>query len=368
MADKTIGSLPSAGSVGTSDLFVLEQNSTAKKLSGSTLVTYLLSMIDGHGGIVSISYSTSGTSGDGQTHTGTITYADNSTSTFTYRDGLKGDVGQAWFMWVRYASRNPIANTDMGTNPDAWMGIYSGTSATPPTNYTDYTWYNIKGATGDASTVTSVNVLYQASTSPTNPTGTWQSTIPSLDPGQYLLTQVTINFNSGSPVVFMTASYQGLDGSGAVNSVNGVGPDGNNNISLSAGDIPYNNSTVADELASLASGAASAQSQINASGILRGNGSGVVSAATKGTDYGAKSFTITLTANSWSSNQQTVSSTNFKASGFAYSIAPASAYIQDYKDSEIYADDITTDDQITFHCSTPPSGGITVNVMRVVSA
>ena len=36
----------------------------------------------------------------------------------------------------------------MKTTPDAWMGIYSGGSATAPTAYTAYTWYNIKGQTG----------------------------------------------------------------------------------------------------------------------------------------------------------------------------------------------------------------------------
>ena len=70
MADKTISDLVSASRVNPPDLFVLEQNSTAKKLSGQTLVTYLLAMIDGHGGIVNIAWSTSGQSGNGQTHTG----------------------------------------------------------------------------------------------------------------------------------------------------------------------------------------------------------------------------------------------------------------------------------------------------------
>lgn len=41
----------------------------------------------------------------------------------------------------------------MKTTPDAWMGIYSGDSATAPTAYTAYTWYNIKGQTGPVSDV-----------------------------------------------------------------------------------------------------------------------------------------------------------------------------------------------------------------------
>ena len=39
----------------------------------------------------------------------------------------------------------------MTDTPSAWIGIYSGTSATAPVNYTDYDWYNIKGEPGDVS-------------------------------------------------------------------------------------------------------------------------------------------------------------------------------------------------------------------------
>ena len=369
MADKTISSLYPADSVGSSDLFVLEQNSTAKKLSGSTLVTHLLSMIDGHGGITSITITDSGTSGNGQYHYGTINYADGtSPTTFTFRDGVKGNPGNDWHMWIKYASRNPIANTDMGDIPDAWMGIYSGTSASEPANYTAYTWYNIKGSTGNAASVTGATVLYQASTSGTTPTGTWQSTMPTLNPGDWLWTQVTITFNSGSPAVFTTVSYQGLNGSGAVGTVNSISPDANGDVSLDATAIPYDNSTVAAALASLASGAASAQPKINAGGILKGSGSGVVSAATLGTDYGAKSFQVTLAADSWSSNQQTVNDSNFVASGYVYFFSPSSSYTEDYRDCGIYPDDVSTGGQVTFHCDTVPSGGIVVNVARIVSA
>ena len=41
MADKTIGDLTQAESIGSEDLFVLEQNSEAKKLKGATLLDYV---------------------------------------------------------------------------------------------------------------------------------------------------------------------------------------------------------------------------------------------------------------------------------------------------------------------------------------
>lgn len=114
-------------------------------------------------------------------------------------------------------------------------------------------------------------------------------------------------------------------------------------------------------------GAVTVQPTITASGILKGNGS-AVSAATKGTDYGALAFTVTLTAAGWSSNAQTVSNANFVASGYGYIVSPASGSFADYASAQIYADDVTVAGQMTFHCTTAPSAALTVNIVRVVSA
>ena len=111
----------------------------------------------------------------------------------------------------------------------------------------------------------------------------------------------------------------------------------------------------------------SKQTAITATGMLKGTGS-AVSSATKGTDYAALSFQITLASANWSSNEQTVSNANFLASGYAYVITPNGSDVSAYGTAQIYADDIDTDGQITFHCTTAPSSDLTVNVMRVVSA
>lgn len=112
----------------------------------------------------------------------------------------------------------------------------------------------------------------------------------------------------------------------------------------------------------------SKQASITATGILKGAGSGSVSSATKGADYGALSFTVTLDDASWSNNVQTVSNVNFLASGYGYIVTPASASFADYAAAVIYADNVTTDGSMTFHCSTAPSSDLTVNILRVVSA
>ena len=369
MADKTIGDLVAASQVNPPDLFVLEQNSTAKKLSGQTLVTYLLAMIDGHGGITDITWTTSGQSGNGQTHTGTIHYADDSTSEIVFRDGLKGNTGDASFVWIKYASRDPIVDTDMGNNPDSWIGIYSGTASQAPSSYTSYTWYKIKGETGPGAQLVSRTVEYQESSSPTSATGTWQSTVPTVRAGYYLWTHVTLTFDSGSPVEWFEVAHQGVDGVGSVSSVNSISPDVNHNVTLTASDIDDGGTSVHDKIAALESSTTDAQSKITASGILKGAGSGVVSAATKGTDYGAKQFNVTLTASGWNNNAQTVTNnSNFVTSGYVYFVDPVNESRTAYSDSNIYADDVTTANQMTFHCETPPTANITVKVVRVVSA
>ena len=219
MADRAISQLTAASSVGNSDLFVLEQNNTAKKLTGQTLVTQLLQSLNGHGGISSITWTTSGTSGDGQYHNGTITYADASTSTFQIRDGLKGDTGDADHVYIKYASHQPTSNADMGDVPDDWIGIYSGTESTAPTNYTSYNWFDWKGEkgdTGDGATVTT-SVSYMESTSgSTIPSGNWGTVIPSVAQGNYLWTRTILTFNDGTVTTFYSVARQGVDGEGQI--------------------------------------------------------------------------------------------------------------------------------------------------------
>ena len=207
MADKAIGDLTAASSVGLADLFVLEQNNTAKKLTGQTLVNDLATALSGHGGISSIAKTGTATLVD----TYTITYADTTTSTFTVTNGkgissytqywaasssnstapstwyttlqtmtvndrylwsyihivfndtttldttkqvigVYGDTGDSWYVHIKYASAYPSQDSDMGDTPDKYIGVYSGTSDTAPTSYSDYDWYGWKGPQGDTGT------------------------------------------------------------------------------------------------------------------------------------------------------------------------------------------------------------------------
>lgn len=83
MADKAISDLSAATDIQSDDSFVLEQNGTAKRLTGQTLLNWLTKAADGHGGIKTIEKQ--GTSGLKDTYR--ITMADTTTFDFVVTNG-----------------------------------------------------------------------------------------------------------------------------------------------------------------------------------------------------------------------------------------------------------------------------------------
>ena len=276
MADKSIAELDFApGSVNDSNtLFVVSQNGAAYKLTGAAFYAAMAAIYNAHGSIRSVEK----TSTSGIVDTYTITFGDGTTTTFdvsngngiasitnywkasssgssvpsswsttresmtstnkylwhyqhiVYTDGTSydttktvigvyGDKGNASYVWIRYASEMPTSDADIGSVPDKWIGIYSGTSSSAPTHYTDYAWFEIKGETGDPATLDGDNssVTYCVGPSDgTQPTGPWVDTIPTpITAGDYLWTKTTIKFNSGNAITLYTYSRQGRDGSGS---------------------------------------------------------------------------------------------------------------------------------------------------------
>lgn len=344
MADKAIGSLTLATTFGVSDRIVLEQDNTAKAMTGQTLIALLAEALDGHGGIDSIAKtSSSGTNPVVDTYT--ITMADANTTTFTVTNGVKGDTGAQTYVWIRYASHQPTQNSDMTTTPDKWIGIYVGTASSAPSAYTSYVWYQYKGDkgdTGDPASLESSEIKYQASASGTDvPTGTWSSTIPTVPQGQFLWTRTTLEFNSGSPVVSYSVSRVGVDGTGTgtVQSVNSIQPDTNGDVSLSASDIPTsNNSNVATDLTNL-----------NTAVGNKANPSSAVS--------------VSIAVANWSNKACTKSVTGVTASNNII-VAPAPASYLDYCKAQIRAT-AQGSGTVTFACETVPTSAITVTVLIV---
>lgn len=191
MADKRIDELEEATSITGTDLFVLEQANTAKKLTGQTMTNFLLALANGHGGISTIA-KTSSTGTNPVVDTYTITFADNTTTTFQVTNGVKGDQG--------------------------------------PRGYT--------GNPGADITITSTSVQYQEWTSGTSyPTGTWLDNPPSIAQGNFLWTRTIVNYSDGGQTVAYSVARNGVDGNGAVSTVCGVNPDGSGNVALTASDV-----------------------------------------------------------------------------------------------------------------------------------
>lgn len=191
MADKRIDELEEALSITANDWFLTEQANTAKKLSGQTMTNFLLALANGHGGISSID-KTSSSATDPVVDTYTVTFADQTTTTFDVTNGAKGDTG----------ARGP------------------------------------QGPKGDDATITSTSVMYQAWPSGTQyPTGTWVDNPPAVTPGNYLWTRTIVNYSDGEQTVSYSVARWGIDGSGAVASVNGNLPDQNGDVALTASDV-----------------------------------------------------------------------------------------------------------------------------------
>ena len=258
MADKSIFDLTLQSTFGVNDRLVVGNyaNNDAEAILGQTLINLLTTALDGHGGIQSIA-KTSSTGTNPVVDTYTITYADTSTSTFTITNGLKGDTGAQTYVYLRWAHECtgtppvPASWASTTSDPDDWIGIGTGTSSSPPTNVNSYKWYQYKGDKGDtgtAATITTQTVRYQASTSGTTvPSGTWSSTIPTVPQGSYLWTRTELDFNDGTTVTSYSVGRMGIDGSGAVSTINNIGVDaGTTNITLTGGDIPINSSSSAN--------------------------------------------------------------------------------------------------------------------------
>ena len=71
----------------------------------------------------------------------------------------------------------------------------------------------VKGQDGTSVKITSKSVTYQTSTSGTTaPTGTWLTTVPTVNNGQYLWTKTTVQYSDGNKTEAYSVSYKGTNG------------------------------------------------------------------------------------------------------------------------------------------------------------
>lgn len=71
----------------------------------------------------------------------------------------------------------------------------------------------VTGQDGTSIKITSKSVTYQVSTSGTTaPTGTWSTTVPTVNNGQYLWTKTTVQYSDGNKTEAYSVSYKGTNG------------------------------------------------------------------------------------------------------------------------------------------------------------
>lgn len=77
-------------------------------------------------------------------------------------------------------------------------------------------------------------------------------------------------------------------------------------------------------------------------------------------------FTVTLPSANWSAGVQTVTNAEFLTGDYCYMVyaSPSSTYA--WQDADVYADDVSTAGQMTFHCDVTPSSDLVANVIRLV--
>lgn len=365
MADKSIAQLNEAEKVYSDNLFVLHQAGETKKLSGNTLKNWLLEIANSLGGISKIEKV--GTSGLKDTYR--IYYAkDGTTTDFTVTNGEKGDKGDNAYIWIRYTGHKPTESShSFGTTPDDWMGIYAGNSATAPTDYKQYSWFKIKGEkgdTGDAATVMSKSVTYQVGSSGTTaPSGSWLQAVPPVPQGQFLWTKTDVTFNTGDTITWYSVSRMGIDGTGAVSTVCGVDPDSSGNVPLTGADIPQSS----DDPTSMSTAVSGKQAKITVSGLLKGNGSGGVSAAVAGTDYQKPVVAATgiLSASGWKNNSQTINLSNVAANSLVtVAPVPTAQNRTAYLEAGVYCS-AQGAGTLTFTCEDVPSVNLNVNIQII---
>ena len=231
MADRAISDLTRVTSVGATDLFVLQQNGTAKSLTGQVLENWLLEFADGHGGIQSIT-KTGSTGTNPVIDTYRILLTDETYTDIKVTNGVKGDTGAAAYVHIKWASQNPTSDSQLSDLPDDWIGIYSGTASTAPKTYSSYTWFEYKGDKGD----TGDSITAVEKTSGTGAGGTSDT--------------YTVYAGASKKAVGTFTVRNGMDGSGSVVTVNSQSPDTAGNVTVTGTDIELTSggATIASEM------------------------------------------------------------------------------------------------------------------------
>ena len=228
MADKTVGELPRASTVTTTDLFVMEQAGQAKSLTGQVLINDLATALDGHGGIKSITLN--------DDYTLTFIMSDDTevqTTSVRGATGAKGDKG------TDGRAITSVAKISTSGLVDTYKISFSDNTST---NFTLTNGSSIKSIakTGTSGLTDTYTVTLTDETTSTfnvnNGNGIASITLQSGTHAPGTTDTYKITFYNGEFTTFSV--YNGMNGTGSVVTVNGKNPDVSGNVALTGEDIP----------------------------------------------------------------------------------------------------------------------------------
>lgn len=152
--------------------------------------------------------------------------------------GAAGANGKTSYVHFAYA-KSADGNTGFSTtyfSGALYVGTCTDFNTADPTSYTAYTWARLKGEDGaPGNGIKSTAVTYQVSTSGTTPpTGTWNSSIPSVAANQYLWTRTVITYTDNTTSTSYSVGKMGANGAPGKDGADGKpGADGDGIVSVS---------------------------------------------------------------------------------------------------------------------------------------
>ena len=383
MADKTIGDLTQAASIGSEDLFVLQQNSEAKKLKGSQLVKYAQDAVGAQ-----VTAATQAAENAAAAKTGAesaqtqaqaardailnmiveaITLESGSPATVerslvdsVYKltfglpkgeKGAKGDTGPANKLAIGTVTKGTeAAATITGSAPNQTLNL-----VLPKGDKGD------KGATGET-----------GATGPQGPQGLQGLPGEKGDKGETGATGAT--GPKGDKGDTGPQGEQGLQGPQGIQGKTGATGNGIASIALKSGthaagttdtyEITFTDGTTFDFFVYNGANGTGAGDMLASTYDPQGKAQDIFAYADAKSNK-AVAFTVTLSASGWSGKAQTVGDARFLTGDYAYSVAPDSGSFAAYGESVIYADNVTTAGKMQFHCVEVPTADLTVNILRM---
>ena len=141
-------------------------------------------------------------------------------------------VSKGQYLWTK-----TVVNYNPSGSTTSYSVSYMGTNGTNGTDGKD----GSNGKDGTSVSVSSTSVTYQASTSGTTvPTGTWNTSIPSVSKGQYLWTKTVVSYNPSGSTTTYSVSYMGTNGTDGKDGADGK--DGTS-VSISSTSVTYQTSS-----------------------------------------------------------------------------------------------------------------------------